>query len=301
VLDLPGCDGVTTAQRVLVKFPNQANLPKLFPAKMARFLVTETMSQGCIDRFLKVIRNPFNMIGATLGFTSAAELYKQVESIPTIPWKSSLIAIRPLKDLKAGTLPDETLWWRCPLLVFLTHFADPTLRGKMHFDFEPDVRLAYSPCAAASHIYVSWDIQPFFLSNKHFTVQKRRGVRHISAMNTTDTWREMVRSLPEEEALPGPMSGYSDKTSLGSVSHRTAYPFGVTPAWVREKWRRSGRLLALVGLLPVLKLPANVNPDKKRHLGPWLYHDCIRVMFRDFLDASLNGILALDSYGVDLL
>ena len=69
----------------------------------------------------------------------------------------------------------------------------------------------------------------------------------------------MGRVIPDARGIPLPVSMYSDKTSLGALSHRSAYPVGISPGFVIEERRRIGKLLALVGLLPVVKLKADVK------------------------------------------
>jgi hypothetical protein len=105
---------------------------------------------------------------------------------------------------------------------------------------------------------------------------------------TTNKWRRMMSSLPVADAVALACGWYTDKTRVSTMGDTQAYPGGVHLNNITGASRQiSNKACGLCALFPVLHIPPSYrSTEGHRNLKRWLYHDCIRVVFKNLLRAS---------------
>ena len=71
----------------------------------------------------------------TLGFANMKSLFAAVEALPHVPWKAVNVQVRGVRGIPAGTVPDQTMYYRDPLDCLLSMYSDPFWKGKVSYDY----------------------------------------------------------------------------------------------------------------------------------------------------------------------
>jgi hypothetical protein len=97
----------------------------------------------------------------------------------------------------------------------------------------------------------------------------------------------MMSSLPYADAVALACGWYTDKTRVSTMGDTQAYPGGVHSNNITGAGRQiSNNACGLCALFPVLHIPPIHRAEGYRNLKRWLYHDCMRVVFKNFLRVS---------------
>nr|VWO99818.1 Beta-lactamase (EC [Ganoderma boninense] len=230
--------------------------------ELAQWLATSGLSQGAIDRFLKL---RITRERTRLSFTSAYLFWKKIDSLPGGfgRWKVEVLEAEGDELDEEGKPKKETveLWMRDPVECIRELIGNPLLADALRY--------------APEHVYADEEGENRIYDN----------------MWTGDWWWEQQLKLPSGATI-APVILASDKTTLSRMSgDKSAWPVYLTIGNIDKAVRRRPSMHAtiLLGYLPVPKL--DCFSEKRRSLeGARLFHACMRTMLDSLVAAGRDGV-----------